>query len=61
MPKNKLLTKEHSYTVIYEPVKSGGYQATAPLLSGLVTYGRDFNEARKMARDAINCYLESFL
>lgn len=53
-------TKEHSYTVLYEPVRGRkGYQVTAPLLSGLVTYGRTFEEAREMARDAIRCYLEA--
>lgn len=55
----KIKTTEYSYTVIYEPVKEGGYQVTAPLLPGLVTYGRDLEEAREMARDAILCYLEA--
>lgn len=61
MQKKKLLGREYSYTVIYEPVKSGGYQITVPLLQGLVSYGRDFEEAREMARDAIRCYLEALL
>lgn len=61
MQKKKILGKEYSYTVIYEPVKEGGYQITVPLLPGLVTYGRNFEEARGMARDAIRCYLESLL
>lgn len=61
MQKKKILDKEYSYTVIYESVKEGGYQVTVPVLPGLVSYGRDFEEARKMARDAIRCYLESFM
>ncbi|MFH1099222.1 MAG: type II toxin-antitoxin system HicB family antitoxin [Candidatus Uhrbacteria bacterium] len=53
-------TKEHSYTVLYEPVRGKkGYQVTVPLLPGLVTFGRTFEEARDMARDAIRCYLEA--
>jgi predicted RNase H-like HicB family nuclease len=61
MSRKKFLTKEYSYTVVYEPVKEGGYQVAVPLLPGLITYGRTFEEAREMARDAIRCYLESLL
>lgn len=61
MSNKKLLRKEYSYTVIYEPAKEGGYQVTVPLLPGLVTYGRNFEEARKMAREAIRCHLEGLL
>ena len=61
MKKKKFLTREYSYTVVYEPVKDGGYQVVVPLLPGLVTYGRTFDEAREMVRDAILCYLESLL
>lgn len=50
-------TKEHSFTVIYRPVKEGGYEVTVPLLPGTITYGRNFEEARQMARDAILCHI----
>ena len=60
MKKNKSrTTKERSYTVLYEPVRNGGFQVTVPLLQGLISYGRTFDEARDMARDAIRCYLEA--
>lgn len=52
-------TKEYSFTVLYEPVPEGGYQVTVPLLVGVVTYGRTFDEARVMARDAIRCTVEA--
>ncbi|MCG2689858.1 type II toxin-antitoxin system HicB family antitoxin [Candidatus Parcubacteria bacterium] len=61
MAKQKITSNEYAYTVIYEPVKPQGYQAIVPLLKGLVTYGRSFEEARKMARDAIICYLEALM
>jgi antitoxin HicB len=35
-----------------------GYQVTVPLLPGLVTYGRTLEEAKEMARDAIECHIE---
>lgn len=61
MPRKKIITKEYSYTVIYESVKQGGYQVTIPLLPGLITYGRTFEEARKMAREAALCYIGASL
>jgi len=61
MAKQKIISNEYAYTVIYEPVRPSGYQAVVPMLRGLVTYGRSFEEARKMARDAIVCYLESLI
>ena len=61
MQSKKIKTKEYAYTVIYEPVKRGGYQVIVPLLQGLVTYGRTFEEAREMARDAIRCHIEGLL
>ena len=39
--------KIYSYTVNYEEILEGGYQVTVPLLPGLITYGRNFEEAKK--------------
>lgn len=50
---------EHRYTVLFEPAEEGGYVATCPALSGLVTEGDSLTEAREMVRDAIKTYLES--
>jgi len=61
MAKKLLHLKEYFYTVIYKPVKEGGYEVTVPVLPGLVTYGRTLEEARKMAKDAIRCYVEGLL
>ena len=61
MAKKFIRSREYFYTVIYEPVKEGGYQITVPLLPGLITYGKTLEEAREMARDAIRCYIESLL
>ncbi len=54
-------TKEYSYTAVYESLKEGGYQVLVPLLPGLITYGRDFEEARAMARDAIRCHVQGLI
>ncbi len=49
--------EEYSYTVIYEPVSGGGYQVMVPVLPGVLSYGRDIEEAKIMARDAIRCHV----
>lgn len=59
MKKKQITTTEYPFTVIYEPIKEGGYQVVVPSLLGLITYGRTFEEAKEMARDAILCHLES--
>ena len=41
--------------------EKGGYQVIVPALPGIVTYGRDLEEAREMARDAIVCHLRGLL
>ena len=50
---------EYRYTVLFEPAEEGGYVVTCPALPGLVTEGDTLEEARAMARDAIQAYIES--
>ncbi len=49
---------KYTYTVIFEPNEEGGYTVTCPALPGLVTEGRTLEEARAMATEAIEGYLE---
>ena len=51
--------KIYSYTVLFEPAQEGGYVVTCPALPGLVTEGDTLRQARAMAKDAIEGYLES--
>lgn len=53
--------KEYSYTVFFEPSSEGGYIVTVPALPGLITEGDTIEEAREMARDAIQAYLASLI
>jgi predicted RNase H-like HicB family nuclease len=50
---------EYRYTVLFEPAEEGGYTVTCPALPGLVTEGDTLEEARAMAAEAIQGYLES--
>ena len=52
--------KIYQYEVIFDSNK-GGYTVTVPNLPGLVTEGSNLREARKMAKDAIRCYIEALL
>jgi len=47
-----------SFTAVFDKGEDG-YTVTVPALPGLVTEGRTFEEARRMAMDAIACHLES--
>ena len=51
--------KTYNYTVIFEPVKEGGYNVIVPAIPEICTFGETLEEAREMAGDAIRCYLES--
>ena len=46
------------FTAIFTK-ESDGYTVTVPALPGLVTAGRTLEEAKAMAREAIECHLES--
>ena len=51
----------YNYTVIFEPLEEGGYDVIVPAIPEICTFGETREEARKMAEDAIRCYLESAL
>ena len=52
-------SQELNYTVIFQKEPEGGYTALVPALPGCVTYGENLKEAKKMAKEAIELYLES--
>jgi antitoxin HicB len=47
-----------TYTFAFSPEPEGGYTVTCPALPGLVTYGETLDEARAMARDAMEGLIE---
>ena len=48
-----------SYNLIFQKEPEGGYTVKVPALSGCITYGKDLEEAKKMAEDAIKAYIAS--
>ncbi|MBI3734557.1 MAG: type II toxin-antitoxin system HicB family antitoxin [Chloroflexi bacterium] len=51
-------TKVLSYRVRLRKEPEGGYTVTVPSLPGCVTYGETVDEALKMAREAIELYIQ---
>lgn len=50
-----------TYTIRLEPAEEGGYVVTVPALPGCVTQGDTFEEALRMAREAIQGHLETLM
>lgn len=48
-----------TYQIVMRPEPEGGYTVMVPSLPGCVTYGKNAEEARKMANDAIRAYIAS--
>lgn len=51
--------RELNYRLIFRPEPEGGYTVSVPALPGCVTYGNTLEEARDMAKEAIQAYLAS--
>ena len=57
--KEAITGEAYTYTILIERAEEGGYVVTVPRLPGCVTQGETLEEARAMAADAIEGYLES--
>jgi antitoxin HicB len=51
--------REYGYTVIYQRLPDNGYSVIVPAIPEICTFGETLAEARRMAKDAIRCFLES--
>ena len=51
--------KRRNYTLIFKAEPEGGYTVIVPSLPGCVTYGKNLQEAKEMAADAIGGYIAS--
>lgn len=52
-------TRILKFTVVFEKSEEGGYIVRVPALPGCITQGETFEEAEKMAKDAIKAYCAS--
>ena len=51
--------KKLFYRILLRPEPEGGFSVIVPSLPGCITYGKDLEEAKEMAVDAIKAYLGS--
>jgi predicted RNase H-like HicB family nuclease len=52
------LKKTLFYKIFLRPEPEGGYTVIVPTLPGCITYGEEVEEALKMAKEAIEGYIE---
>ncbi len=51
----------YEYTVYFEPLEEGGYNIHVPALPEICSWGKTLEEARQLAREAIELVLEDML
>jgi antitoxin HicB len=51
--------KKLFYRILLRPEPEGGFSVIVPSLPGCITYGKNLEEAKEMAVDAIKAYLGS--
>lgn len=63
MQNKKILKKRvHQFTCHFIPdEETGGFVVEVPVLPGCVTQGKDYKEAEKMVKEAIELYCETLL
>jgi predicted RNase H-like HicB family nuclease len=52
---------DYKFTVFFEPLPEGGYQAVFPSIPEILTFGKSLEEARLAAHEALRCHLEGLL
>lgn len=50
-----------NYKIMLKPEEEGGFTVIVPSLPGCITYGSTLSEAKEMAKEAIELYLESLI
>lgn len=53
--------KSLTYRILLTEEPEGGYTVTVPMLPGCITYGDTIVEAKQMALEAIELYIESLV
>lgn len=56
--KDGKLQRIASYFAVFDPAEEGGYNVSFPDFPGCVTFGKNFEEARAMAHEALELWLE---
>ncbi len=54
----KNIHKISSYFAIFEPATEGGFNVSFPNFPGCITFGKNYEEAKKMAKEVLELWLE---
>lgn len=54
----KRIHKISSYFAVFEPAEENGYNVSFPDFPGCVTFGKNFEEAKKKAKEVLELWLE---
>jgi len=57
----KKVQKILSYFAIFDPAEEGGYNVFFPDFPGCVTFGGNFEEAKKKAKEVLELWLEELI
>ncbi len=49
---------QYTYKIFLHEEPEGGYTVTVPALPGCITYGENIDEAKAMAKEAVELYIE---
>lgn len=52
---------EYTYTANIEPLEKGGFMVSVPALPGCFSYGKTYEVAIEMAREAIEIHVDGLL
>ncbi len=47
-----------NYFAIFDPAKEGGFNVSFPDFPGCVTFGKNFEEAKRMAKEVLELWIE---
>jgi len=61
LKKKMVREKIYLYTAVFEPAVEGGFNVTFPALPGCFTFGKDLPDARRMAKDVLELWIEELL
>ena len=51
-------TKMISYTALFDPIETGGFNVSFPDFPGCVTFGQTYEEAKIKAKEALQLWVE---
>lgn len=54
----KKMHKVLSYFAVFEPAIEGGYNVSFPGFPGCFTFGKNFDESKKMAKEVLELWVE---